>query len=175
MELNTLGLYCLKEWEIRGIAGAVTGAVVGGFAGSESGPGALGTAAIGAVVNGALGVVDGLNATTQLTGAAEGAAGVMAADGTKMDLPGGLTGGIIGGAVSAEVENEGYPRPVAIGAGGLTGGTIGAVITGYLKGLQPAAILKGGAKGGLIGVAAGVGQGALEAELRAHNDCGCDK
>ena len=173
--IDPLGLYCLKEWQIRGIAGAAVGAAIGGFAGSESGPGALLTAGAGAVINGGLGVVDGLLSTSQANGAALGAAGVMAGGGTKMDLPGGVYGGAVGGAVSSELENEGYPRPVAVGAGGLTGGSLGAVITGYLKGLNPSAILKGGLKGGGIGVAAGVVQTGLEAAIRAGNDCGCSK
>jgi RHS repeat-associated protein len=172
---DPFGLYCLSEWKIRGIAGATVGAVIGGVAGSESGPGAILTAAVGAIVNGGIGVVDGLLSTSQASGAALGAAGVMLGGGTKMDLPGGVYGGAFGGAVSSELENEGYPRPVAVGAGGLTGGSLGAVISGYVKGLKPSAILKGGLKGGAIGVAAGVAQTGLEAAIRSGNDCGCSK
>jgi len=42
-----VGNRCLKEWQIKGLAGMV----VGGVAGSESGPGALATAGLGALVN----------------------------------------------------------------------------------------------------------------------------
>jgi RHS repeat-associated protein len=173
--VDPYGLYCLKEWEIRGIAGAVVGAAIGGAAGSESGPGALLTAGAGLIVNGGIGVIDGLLDGSQASGAAEGAAGVMVSGETKADIPSGVIGGSIGGAVSSDLEGRGYPRAVAAGGGGFVGGSVGTVITSYMKGVRWSSILKGGLKGGAIGLAAGMVQTGLESAIRSGNDCGCGK
>jgi RHS repeat-associated protein len=172
---DPLGLYCLNEWQIRGIAGAVIGGAAGGILGSETCPGALVTAGAGAIINGGLGVVDGLMNGSQASGAATGAGSALSGDGTKIDMAGGVFGGAVGGAVSAQMENDGYPREAAVATGGATGGTLGAVISGYLKGIKPSAILKGGLKGEAVGVVVGLLQTGLEDAIRAGNECGCHK
>ena len=175
VRMDPLGLYCLKEWEIRGVAGATVGAAIGGVAGSESGPGAAITAVAGALINGGLGVVDGLLSTSQFNGAAAGAAGAALSGGTKLAVAGAMSGGAIGGAVSSKLEKEGYPRTIAVGAGGVTGGSLSAVISGYFKNLSVTTVVKNGIKGGAIGMAVGVVQTGLESAIRAGNDCGCSE
>jgi len=174
-EIDPYGLYCLKEWEIRGVAGAVTGAFAGGIAGSESGPGAALSALGGAVINGGLGVLDGLTDTTQINGAASGVMGAMLTSENKGELGTGMTGALLGGPVAAQMINNGYPRPVANATGAGVGGGVGGVIYGFLKGSGFRGMLKVGLKGGGIGVAISVAQSGLEAALRAGNNCGCGK
>ena len=172
---DPLGLYCLKEWQIQGLAGAVVGAGLGAAAGSESGPGALVTGVVGALINGGIGVASGLMTNNQSSGAAAGAAGALVSSGSKIDLAGGIYGGTLGGVVSSQMQNNGYSRTTANAAGGVAGGSVGSAISGYLSGLSVPDIAKNGVKGGLIGVAAGLSQSGLEAALRSGNDCSCGK
>ncbi len=172
---DPFGLYCLKEWQIRGIAGAVVGGIGGGLAGSETGPGAGVTAAVGALLNGGAGVIDGL-LDGEGAGAATGVAAGMAGAVSKGDLIGGAAGWAIGGALSSNMQDsQGYSRSVSNVTGGTVGASLGSVISGYLRGQAVGSIAKGAAKGGAIGAAAGAVQAGLEAAIRAGNDCPCTK
>lgn len=173
--IDPLGLYCLKEWQIKGVAGAVVGGAVGGLAGSESGPGAAITAGVGALVNGGLGVVDGLLSSGQFSGGTVGAMGAMAGNGNKLDLGAGLAGGLVGGQVSQTLEENGHSRYLAQGVGGASGGSLGAVITGYARNVPWTKITRSAVKGGAVGLAIGVVQTGLEDAIRAGNDCDCGK
>ncbi|WP_158544983.1 RHS repeat-associated core domain-containing protein [Dyella monticola] len=167
------GMYCLKEWQIRGIAGAVVGAGAGAVLGSESGPGAFGSAALGGLVNGGLSVADGLMNTTQWNGGALGALGAASTAGNKFELGASAFGGLFGGAVSSELSNQGYSRPVANGTGATLGASVGSVIYTWFKGGTASGMFKAGLRGGGMGLAISVTQSSLEAALRAENRSFC--
>jgi RHS repeat-associated protein len=172
--IDPLGLYCLKEWQIRGIAGAAVGGIVGGLAGSETGPGAALTAAAGALVNGAAGVVDGLT-SGEASGAYTASVGSMAGATSKADFVGGLPGAAIGGALASNLEGQGYSRPAANITGATVGASLGSVVSGYVRGVSVKGIMSGAAKGGAIGLGATAVQAGLEAAIRAGNHCTCGK
>lgn len=172
--IDPLGLYCLKEWQIRGIAGAAVGGIVGGLAGSETGPGAAVTAAAGALLNGAAGVVDGLT-SGEASGAYTASVGSMAGAASKGDFVGGLPGAAIGGALASNLEGQGYSRPVANMTGATVGASLGSVVSGYVRGVSVKGIMSGAAKGGAIGLGVAAVQAGLEAAIRAGNNCTCGK
>jgi hypothetical protein len=60
--------------------------------------------------------------TTQFNGATLGALGAAAGAANKVELGAGMFGAGFGGAISSEMSNEGFSRPIA----NTTGATVGA-------------------------------------------------
>jgi RHS repeat-associated protein len=168
--IDPFGLYCLSEAAIRGIAGTVVGGIVGGAIGSESGPGALLTATLGAVLNGTISVLSAYG-----DGPGGGALAGATASAVDKNVGSGVVGGMVSGTVSSEMEKAGYGRTPSNVVGGVVGGSVGSVIANWGKNISWSQLGKAGLKGGVAGIAGAIGQGGLEAALRAGNDCGCGK
>ncbi len=172
--VDPLGLYCLQEWQIRGIAAAAAGAGGGAFYGRAAGGyGALGGALVGAMLNGGAGVADGLTNTTQLNGGMTGAMSSMVTSDNKFELGAGLLGGFVGGAIANEMAHERYSRSVSNATGAAVGGTIGGTAYFWFSGASLLGSLKNGFRSGVVGLTMSVSQSVLESSLRKGNDCSC--
>lgn len=172
--VDPLGLYCLPEWKIRTIAAAAAGAGAGAYYGRGAGPwGMAGGALAGALINGAMGAVDGLTNTTQANGFATGMIGAMATAANKGELVAGLLGGGLGGAIANEMVNEGYSRATSNAIGGGVGAALGSATYSWFAGVPLGGVAGNGLKGGMVGVGMSLGQSAVESALRAGNDCSC--
>lgn len=164
--IDPLGLYCLTESQINGIAGAAGGALAGGAAMAEFGPVGI---AIGAVVGGFTGGV--LGQFSSKTFGNETGLGAAAAGTSSGAAPvSGMVGGAVGGAVTWGAQQAGLPDSVAVPLGSGLGGAAGGAVAPLLDGAAA-----GAAEGGAIGAAAGAVAAAVAAGLSAGNDCPCGK
>lgn len=167
---DPLGLYCLSDAQINGIAASAGGAVAGGAALAEFGPVGI---AVGALVGGATGrmLAYMANATlgNQVTAATTGGAT------SSLNAPiSGALGGTVGGVVAYGAQKAGAPDAVSIPAGSAVGGAVSGAAASVIEGVGTGAAA-GAAEGGAIGAASGATAAAIAAALKAGNNCPCGK
>lgn len=173
--VDPLGLYCMSEAGIRGIAGGIAGAAAGTYVGAGGGPStALVFGAIGGVVGGGLGYLDGMSSGNSAmadvsSGGASGIAGSY--PGSRPSIAGGVAGGIAGSMTTSEMQRNGYGRGSSLVVGNAVGASFGSAVTTFFSANK--GILMSTAKGGGVGAVTGLIQYGLEEALRAGNDCGC--
>ena len=172
---DPLGLYCLSDSAINGIAGAAGGAASGSLAMAEFGPAGM---IVGGIAGGLIGGVFGaLTPSNEAGGNAGtligGTAGVGAASalGAGINAPvSGPLGGLVGGAITGVAQHYGAPDSLAVPLGGVVGGAVGGAASAIIEGAAASA-LKGAILGGQLGlVGAGITVG-VAAGLTAGNNC----
>ena len=190
---DPLGLICMSDEFINGVAGAVGGAISGAQAGAalgtifgpEAAPlGAFMGGVFGTLIGGIFGVV-----STYFTSAGDStAAGAAAGAATTLNAPAsGGVGGAVGGWVNNIVASafQKYGDTVSNAAGTVAGGTAAGLVTGagtelierqaataavesVVKNVVAKTLSGGGS--GLLGGAITAG---ITAGLKAINNCGC--
>jgi len=165
---DPLGLYCLSDAQINGIAGSAGGALAGGAALAEFGPAGI---FVGGIVGGVTGGVFGYFSSNTLGNQAGLGAAAAATSSGNAPVSGAL-GGAVGGAVTYGAHRLGAPDSVSVPVGSAVGGAVGGAVAPAIDGVVGGAAA-GAAEGGAIGAAAGATAAAVAAALKAGNDCPC--